>query len=220
MITARAWSTTSSAYRWADRRAASCRAVMRSAAGRAAGVRDLTARGQELPVVVERMEREPQDAPGAGLLDLAVRGAPAERPELPASGPDDDLPDSPRPLLGAGRVLGSEPFVVVVVAVDHEVGMGSVEEVPERGHLEVVAMLTRAEPRVMPEGHRAARLARLEVRGEPAPLRRGRVATADVRTVGVEDDDMPRPEVHRVPRDAVRSSPRAEVPEIAAGARR
>src|SRR3954452_8767256 len=129
MITARAWSTTSSAYRWADRRAASCRAVMRSAAGRAAGVRDLTARGQELPVVVERMEREPQHSPRASLLELAVRGPPAERPELPASGPDDDLPDSPRPLLGAGRVLGSEPFVVVVVAVDHEVGMGSVEDV-------------------------------------------------------------------------------------------
>src|SRR6266478_6618697 len=75
----------------------------------AAGVGDVAADGQELPVVVGRVEREPQHAPRACLAELAVGSLDLECPQNGSPGPDDDLAEAARPLDLAGRVLRGEP---------------------------------------------------------------------------------------------------------------
>ena len=65
-----------------------------------------------------------------------------------ATGADDELADAVRS--GSGRRLGREPLVVVVVAVDHEVGAAS-RASPNVGATAVAAVVTRREQRVVPD---------------------------------------------------------------------
>src|SRR5215207_5021972 len=74
---------------------------------------------QEPPVVAAGAERELEDAMGDGVANHAVRLRRAERPERRAARPHDELADAGR-ARDTGRRLGSEPLVVVVVAVEDE----------------------------------------------------------------------------------------------------
>ena len=89
-----------------------------------------------------------------------------------AAGPDDELAHAPRLVLAPGRILRSEPLVVVVVPVDDDIGAGPVERVPERPDRGVAAVLAGAEPRVMPDRQRAH--ARSTPRGPPPASDPGR----------------------------------------------
>ena len=71
----------------------------------------------------------------------------------------------------AVRVLRREPLVVVVVAVQDEVGAGVVQDVPERRDRRVVAVLAAAEPRLVPHRERAPGVAAAQVLAEPLELR-------------------------------------------------
>ena len=66
-------------------------------------------------------------------------------------------------------ILGGEPLVVVVVAVEHELGAARVQRVPQRADRAVVPVLATAEPRLMEQRQRAAGVARGEVLTEPPP---------------------------------------------------
>src|SRR3954467_14880676 len=117
-----------------------------SVAEPAAGVGHLPTDGDELPVVVRRMEGQPQDAVGAGEPELAVGDRRVEGTQPRAAGAGDDLADPRRAGLLAGRIHRREPFVVMVVTVDDQVRSGVGEHLPERRDLRVVAVLARAEP--------------------------------------------------------------------------
>ena len=118
------------------------------------------------------MQDEPDHAEGARDADLAVGGDRREVAQHRAAGPDDELADAGGLVLAAGRILRPEPLVIVVVAVDDDVRPGPVERVPERPDRGVVAVHARAEPRVVPDRHRALGGRSLRGRLEPATLRR------------------------------------------------
>src|SRR3954464_14474603 len=146
--------------------------------GQAAG------RGVELPVVARRVKVEFDGAERPRGPELAVR---ADRPEVahlgPAS-PDHELADPARPILVAIGVLWREPFVVVVVAVDDEVGARVVESLPEWLDRAIVAMESGTEARVVPDRERASRGRSREVGRKPAPLWRVRAATVHIPAIG------------------------------------
>src|SRR3954452_6299211 len=103
-------------------------------------VGEAAGRGVELPVVARRVKVEFDDAERPRGPELAVR---PDRPEvayLGAASPDHELADPARPILVAIGVLWRETFVVVVVAVDDEVGARVVERLPERVDRAIVAM--------------------------------------------------------------------------------
>ena len=131
-----------------------------------------------------------------------------------AAGPDHELAQAPRLVLAPGRILGPEPLVVVIVAVDDDIRAGPVERVPERPHRGVAAVLAGTEPRVMPDRHRAHGGRRLEVGRQPATLGGLRAAAADEGAVRIEDDHVPRAEVVGVPTLAVRGGPLSEIVEV------
>ena len=175
--------------------------------------------GDERPVVRRRVQDEPDDAVTVPRrAQLAVRRRSSGSRAGRAAGPDDELADAARLVLAAGRVLGREPLVVVVVAVDDDVRAGRRRARPRTAPTDgVVAVLAGAEPRVMPDRQRAPRLR--APRGRPRasdPAAESGTAAADQRAVRVEHDHVPRPEVVRVPARAVRAPAAvAEVAEVA-----
>ena len=120
-----------------------------------------------------------------------------------------------------GRILRCEPLVIVVVAVEDDVGAGRVECGPERRAGLAVAVIPGTEPRLVPDGDGAVRRRRREVRGEPATLCRVCLATAVQGAFGVEDDDVPRAELVRIPGGAAGAlGGRPEIAEVPGKIRR
>src|SRR4029079_9249766 len=111
MITARAWSALRSASRAAGSLVGPCHV---SVTERAARVGDLALDRQELPVVVRRVERQPEHAVDRSVPELAVRRLGLELAELGAAGSHDELAKAARPGLDPRRVLRREPLVVVI----------------------------------------------------------------------------------------------------------
>src|SRR5262245_13500352 len=153
----------------------------------------------ELPAVLARAERQLEDAMRDRRADEAVRRIRVgERPERRTAGADDELADAVR-IRVRRRVLRREALVVVVVAVDDDVGAGRNERLPERPGDRVAAVKPRREARMVPDRECAAGVACREVRGEPAALLGIGTAAANLRAVGVEHDDVPGREVIRIP---------------------
>src|SRR4029077_14805874 len=162
-----------------------------SVAGRSAGVGEFAGGRDESPVVAPLMEVEPDDPERPRRSKLAVRPADHERTQFGAARAHDEFPDPARAVLVPCRVLWREPLVVVVVAVDDEVRAGRVQGTPERLDRAGIAVESGTESRVMPDRERAQRGRRLQICRQPSTLGRIAPAAIDVRTVGVENDDMP-----------------------------
>src|SRR5215472_1465618 len=95
--------------------------------------------------------------------------------------------------------LRGEAFVVVVVAVEHDVGAGLIEVVPEVFHLGAVSVLVaRAEQRYVPKRQRATRGVLLKILSQPLFLRGSLAAAANRRTLTVQGDDVPGSEIKAV----------------------
>jgi hypothetical protein len=107
----------------------------------------------------------------------------------------------------------------VVVAVDDHLCAGLVERIPDREDFRVVAVLTGAEPRVMPIGEDTfARVGR-EVGAKPLLLLTSRAAPDD-EAIRVEGIDPPTADVVGVPPLAGFAGTAAEVVEVPCRARR
>ncbi len=100
------------------------------------------------------------------LLGWVVGKSRRSAPPVPTT----NSPDPPLPVEVPVGILRGESLVVVIVAVDHEVGSGVVQRLPERRDVLIVAVLSGAEPRVMPDRDRAVCLARAQVVRQPASL--------------------------------------------------
>ena len=74
------------------------------------------------------------------LRDLAVRDGSVEAVESPTAGADDELPDAAL-RRHAVRILGREPLVDVLVAIQDDVRPGGVEGSPEGVEVLVGAVL-------------------------------------------------------------------------------
>src|SRR5581483_6853372 len=91
-------------------------------------------------------------------------------------------------------VLRREALVQVVVAGQHDVRAGLVERLPDRLHLSAIAVLARAEARMVPVGEGTGGGMGGEVIAQPALLRRARLTAAHLGAIAVDHDDVPRAE--------------------------
>ncbi len=173
--------------------------------------------GQEPPVRAGLVQRQPEHPVGVVVAHQAVGAGAADPTELLAPGADDDLGEAVDRVRRAGRVLGGEPLVVVVVAVEHQLRTGVVEVLPELRGLGVVAVRPRAEPGVVPHRQRAPGPAGLEVPGQPADLGRPRPAAADEAAVAVQQHHVPGPDVQAAVGAARAAGSPAEEREVRRG---
>src|SRR5436190_12714601 len=101
---------------------------------RRARVERVAARRAERPVVARRVQRQEQRPEAPRLLPVLAVGDAAGNAELLRADParaDDVLPDPVLRIGHAVRVLRGEPLVIVVVPVQHDVGVRGVEGLPE-----------------------------------------------------------------------------------------
>src|SRR2546422_2368048 len=99
---------------------------------RATGIRKRAAgQGNELPIVSFRMQSHHQHAECAAVEDFAVRLPGFQRVMIRSSSADDELADPAGRIGGCSGVLRREPFVVVVVADEDDIGARLVEVPPE-----------------------------------------------------------------------------------------
>ncbi len=155
--------------------------------------RPAAVRGRARPVIRERRARDRHERPviragQKGQLEdavggpepLAVRRVGQARPQRRTAGPHHELADAVSRVRPAPRVLRGEPLVVVVVAVQDQVGSRRVEQLPERADLRGRAVLAGAVERLMPVGEDVPAGVLPEVGPEPDALRRGTLAPADL----------------------------------------
>src|SRR4051794_39285601 len=92
------------------------------------------------------MEREPEDAKGGRVADLAVGSGHDDGRVRGAARADHELPDAMRAAKYTGRGLRGKALVDVVVAAQDDVGARGIELIPERLH-DCLRMAARAEAR-------------------------------------------------------------------------
>ena len=109
-----------------------------------------------------------------------------------AARPNDELADTGR--IGVpGGVLRGEAFVIVVMPVEHDIGMGGEQIPPERVINRLVTVLAGAESRLMSVREDARRGVLAQVGREPPLFRRAGRTAADELTLGIQGDEMPVP---------------------------
>src|SRR5215208_7069292 len=89
----------------------------------------------EDPVVARLVQRQPEDAVGRLVPDLAVRSDGRERRVVRPARADDELADAPGRVERAVRALRRESLVNVVVTGEDEVGVVVVEDLPQRARV-------------------------------------------------------------------------------------
>ncbi len=135
------------------------------------GVSD-TCRSLSPPVIAISAQGQLDHAVGRIVAHLAVGADQEEVVELAAAGADDELADAARRVEGAGGRLRSEALIGMIVPVDHDVGVGIVQGLPQRLRCRGAAVLPGGEARVVPVGEGAASAAvQDEVVPQPAVLR-------------------------------------------------
>ncbi len=151
---------------------------------------------------------------------LAVGLAGSERSQSDATRADNELSDAMGLIEAPPWVLRREPLVIVIVPVEHHVGAGRIQDIPERLDRQVRSMGAGAISRMVPISEDIGLCVRSEVGPEPRHLGRAGAATADRRAVRIQDYDVPGADVVAVP--ALRRVPgaRPEVPEIPSCPRR
>src|SRR5258708_8479437 len=145
-----------------------------SVARAAAGIGEtLPCFGNELPVISIGLERELQDAEGSRIAQFAIGLWRAERAVILAACANNEFADAAR---GVGRAIGrlrGKTLVIVIVAGDHDIGVGLIERLEERLNGEVVAVLAAgAKERLVPVSERAAGGMHGEIGAQPFVLGR------------------------------------------------
>ncbi len=149
--------------------------------------------GNELPIVPVGLQRKFEDAKRGKVANFAVGFRRAERTVALSAGANDKFTDAAFGIGSTVRRLRSEALVVVIVAVDDDVGIRSVEGIPERFQGQIVAMrAARTEERFVPVGQCARHRMRGEIGAQPLFLRRTGFAAAHFFALAVQYDDVPR----------------------------
>ncbi len=185
-----------------------------------AGIREGFARlRNEFPLVSAGEQRQLQDAERFEGVDFAIRANDSERTKILAAGSHDEFAYAAAGIGSAIRILRSEAFVIVVMSVDDYVGVGLVENVPQRFHKQVVAVgAAGTEKRLVKIGEGARYGMRGQIFAQPFALNGIRVASARRHTFAVQDDDVPRAELVAVITFARIPGALAEILEIISGA--
>src|SRR6266513_192242 len=166
-----------------------------------------TLHGQEFPRVGPVEQRQPEQPVRVAVALLAVGGNRAEEILAVPAGAHDELADAAlRVPLAVGR-LGREALVKMLVSVEYDLRVSLVERLPQRPQIHLAAVVSRAEPGVMPHREGAGDPVRGEGGAQPLLLRGpgGDVIGA------VQHDDMPGAELVTVVTPAKRPGCRAEI---------
>src|SRR5712664_311466 len=168
----------------------------------------------EPPAVTKRAQGQYQDTKCCVVPGDTVRLNLLEPVVALAAGPDDKFAQARRVGV-AERVLWGETFVIVLVSVEHYVGMGSKQVPPEGAVGRFVAMLARAESRLMPVRERARGRMLPQVCREPPLLRGSAETAADEGAFSVQRDQVPGAQVEAVVATAGRARGSAKVAVVA-----
>ena len=144
------------------------------------------------------MQRQLEHTEGRRNADLAVRSRRDDRGVIRAAGAGDELANAGRGVRLAGRRLRREALVDVVVAIEDDVRVRGVQQVPE-GMGVLVCASAGAEERDVPVREQTLMGMRGQVGGKPVVLRAPRSTAAGLRAVRVQSDEMPAPDVEAVP---------------------
>src|SRR6476661_4282905 len=128
-----------------------------SAAGRAPRVDVGTVGGVEKPVVAVRAQGQGEHAERVVPADLAVRLRIGEAAQVTATRADDELRHALLRRRPPRVALRGEPFVAVLVPVEHDVHAGVLQHLPQARYRLVVPVLAAGgEPRAVHRRQRAA----------------------------------------------------------------
>src|SRR6266851_2705568 len=110
----------------------------------AAGIGErLAAFGNKLPIVTLGMERQFQYTIGVIVPSLTVRlGLTHDAVRIFPAGSHHELTNAMGKVAFSVGVLGSEAFVIVIVAVDDDFSPSGVQRLPKRFHFGIIAMLS------------------------------------------------------------------------------
>ena len=115
-----------------------------------------------------------------------------ERTVILATGAHNKLPNTAHRISIAIGILRSEPFVIVVVAVNDHIGIGIVQRLKERLDFQVIAMLSaRAEQRLVKVRKGASLRMTGQIGAQPFLFTRRCVASADFDALAVQRDNVP-----------------------------
>ena len=124
-----------------------------------------------MPVVAVSVKRELQHSESLGVARFAVGLRCAKRAKALPAGADNKFTNATSRIRGAFRGLGGKALVVVVVAVDHHVGVGLVERIPQGLHGQIGAVgAAGTKQRLVPIGQRAGHGMGGQVRAKPSLL--------------------------------------------------
>jgi hypothetical protein len=102
----------------------------------------------------------------------------------------------------------------MIVTGEYQFGFMLIEYLPRRLHSRIVAVKAAREHRVVPVGKHALLLSPSEILLQPLHLRRSSEASPDEATHGVENYDVPLPEIVRVPTFVVLTGSLAKVVNV------
>src|ERR1700730_19126184 len=135
---------------------------------------------KELPRIALGQKGQLQDSVGADIAHFAVGHSQPQRIMTAAARAYDNLANAVPRVGSSVRVLGSEPFIGMLMARKHQVGVNGVQIVPQRLQFGVDGMAseeTTTEQRVMSIGDDASTLMLAQILPKPDFLRRTRRAT-------------------------------------------
>lgn len=139
--------------------------LARAAAGIAKSFAGL---GNEFPVVAFGMQGKFQNSEGISVAHFAGSQRHRKRAMVFAAGADNELPDAARPIRITVRVLRREAFVVVIMSVKYQSGVGVVEILPKRLHLRIISVFRAGtEKGLVPVSQCAYMRVRLQVSAQP-----------------------------------------------------
>src|ERR1700723_822787 len=109
-----------------------------------------------------------------------------------ASRADDKFPDSMRTICLSVRVLRREPFVIVIVPINHDCYPRRVQVVPEGLDLWIIPVFrTRTKQRLVPIRQGADGGMLPQIRGQPLFFDGARLAPANFLALAIEHEDVP-----------------------------
>src|SRR5829696_7684871 len=155
----------------------------------------LVSNRHELPIVAAGVQVQLQDAEGVvvGGFDSGWRGA--QRGVIGPAGAHDKGADSLRIVPDAIGILRDVALVVVIMAGEDDLCSCPLQHLPQHPRRLVVVVFAEAEAGMVPVGQGAGGGMRGQIGAQPLLLGGALVTAAHLRAVGVEDHDVPTPQL-------------------------
>jgi len=175
-------------------------------------IAELTARDrEEFPFVAIIPQQQLEHAMRAAVGDFTVALAQKQARQFGTAGSHHKFANSMDVVGLSPVVLRGEAFVVMIMAVEHDVGTRRFQRLPEFAHFRIAAVPAGTEERVVPISQRAARGRLCEICLQPSQFG----LTGFRREVAIQRQEMPLADIKTVIKSGRRAGGGPEVVEIA-----